>query len=79
MRCIRHSQSSVLGYPIERLDEYDDRGLLRSMRYEVRCPHTGAVLGDHGSLRAARKHVILHELRAARQLRGGGNAISRVA
>ena len=79
MRCIRHSQSTVLGYCIERLDEYDDNGLLRAMRYEVLCPQTGAVLGNHGTLRAAHKHVILHELRAARQLRDGDAPVSRVA
>jgi len=79
MRCIRHSESNVLGYRIERLDEYDDGGLLRSMRYEVLCPHTGVVLGNHASLRAAQKHVILHELHSARELRSGARPISRVA
>ena len=79
MRCIRHPQSPVLGYRIDRLDEYDDNGLLRAMRYEVLCPQTGAALGSHASLRAAHKHVILHELRTARQPRGGRNPVSRVA
>ena len=69
MRCFRSSESSVLGYRVERVDEYDEMGMLRSMRYEVMCPFTGVVLGSHPSLRAARKHVVLHELRAARQLR----------
>jgi len=66
MRSLRIAESSVLGYRIERLDEYDDNGLLRSMRYEVLCPHTSKVLASHPSLRSARRHVILHELRAAR-------------
>ena len=84
MRCLRHSQATVLGYRIERLDEYDDTGLLRSIRYEVICPHSGTVLGSHASMRAAQKHVILHELRTARQLRSGtrpigAHPVSRVA
>jgi len=66
MRSMRIAESSVLGYRIERLDEYDDTGLLRSVRYEVMCPHSGAVLASHPSLRSARRHVIVHELRAAR-------------
>jgi len=66
MRSVRIAESSVLGYRIERLDEYDDTGLLRSMRYEVMCPHSGKVLANHPNLRAARRQVILHELRIAR-------------
>lgn len=69
MRCFRSSEATVLGYHVERVDEYDDLGMLRSMRYEVMCPFTGVVLGSHASLRAARKHIVLHELRAARALR----------
>lgn len=69
MRCVRNTEFSVLGYRIERVDEYDAQGLLQAMRYEVICPQTGAALGSHASLRAARKHVILHELHAARALR----------
>ena len=79
MRSIRTSETTVLGYHIERLDEYEQSGMLKSIRYEVLCPHTGAVLGSHSSLRAAHKHVILHELRSARQLHAGEREISRVA
>lgn len=67
MRCMRIAESSVLGYRIERLEEYDETGLLLPTRYEVICPVTGAVLASHPSLRSARRHVILHELRAARR------------
>jgi len=69
MRCIRNAESAVLGYRIERVEEYDASGMLQAMRYEVICPHTGATLGNHASLRAAQKHVILHELHASRALR----------
>jgi hypothetical protein len=62
MRSIRVTESKVLGYNIERVDEYDDVGLLRSMRHEVLCPQTGAVLASHASKRAAERFVIAHEL-----------------
>jgi hypothetical protein len=68
MRSMRIAESSVLGYPIERLDEYEDTGLLCSTRYEVMCPYTGAVLGSYPNLRAARRRVILRELRVAQRL-----------
>lgn len=38
MRSVRFTETKVLGYSIERVDEYDDVGLLRSMRREVLCP-----------------------------------------
>ena len=79
MRSMRSIESSVLGYGIERLDEYDDTGLLRSMRYEVMCPQTGAVLASHPSLRAARRQVILLELRAARSVADHTDHFSQVA
>ena len=65
MRSIRVMESKVLGYNIERVDEYDDVGLLRSMRHEVLCPQTGAVLASHASKRAAERFVIARELHYA--------------
>ena len=44
----------------------DPNGLPRSIRYEVMCPQTGAVLASLGSLRAARRFVIARELNEAR-------------
>jgi hypothetical protein len=62
MRSIRVTETKVLGYSIECVDEYDDVGLLCSMRREVLCPQTGAVLASHASRRAAERFVIAREL-----------------
>jgi len=66
MRSVRTHESRMLGYAIERLTEFDDAGLSRSIRYEVLCPATGAVLASQPSLRAARRFVIARELGEAR-------------
>ena len=52
----------VLGYRIERHDARDASGRLRAERYDVRCPHTDAVVGHAQSLRMARRLVVMHEL-----------------
>jgi len=62
MRSMRVAESKVLGYSIERVDEYDEIGLLRSKRHEVLCPQTGAVLASHATRRAAERYVIACEL-----------------
>jgi hypothetical protein len=62
MRSMRIAEINVLGYNIERVDEYDDVGLLRSMRHEVLCPQTGTVLASHATRRAAERFVIAREL-----------------
>lgn len=67
MRSLRCKEAQVLGYNIERLDEYDDAGLLQSMNYEVMCPRTGAVLASLANSQAAKRFVILHELRTIRE------------
>jgi len=66
MRSVRTQESMMLGYAIERLAEFDDAGLTRSIRYEVMSPETGAVLASLTSLRAARRFVVARELGAAR-------------
>ena len=67
MRSLRCTEAQVLGYRIERLDEYDDTGLLHSMNYEVLCPRTGAVLASLANAQAAKRFIVLHELRAIRE------------
>lgn len=67
MRSERTPESTVLGYRIERLDEYDENGLHAGSRYEVICPHSGNVLVSLSSLRAARRYVLAHEMRQMRQ------------
>jgi hypothetical protein len=76
---MRIAESSVLGYGIERLDEYDETGLLYSIRYEVMCPYTGTVLGSYPTLRAARRRVILRELRVAQHMARENETVARVA
>lgn len=66
MRSNRTRQATVLGHSIERIDEYDEVGLRSNVRYEVMCPYTGAVLTSRATLRAAKRYVILHELRSIR-------------
>ena len=63
MRSIRIPVDSVLGYPLQRLDEYDDTGLLLGRRFEVLDPDSGAVLASRPNARAALNYVIVHELR----------------
>ena len=66
MRSNRIRQATVLGHSIERIDEFDEMGLASNVRYEVMCPYTGAVMTGRATLRAAKRYVILHELRAIR-------------
>jgi hypothetical protein len=66
MRSVRTREKDVLGYPIERVDDFDASGLLRSARYEVLCPLTHGVLATCTTLRAAQRFVLLHELSAVR-------------
>ena len=63
MRNVRSVETNVLGYVIERLEQYGSSGDLESCHYEIRCPHTGTRLGPHVNLRMAKRAVILHELR----------------
>ena len=62
MRSKRIAETKVLGYNIERIDEYDEVGLLHSMRHEVLCPDTGVVLASHVNRREAERFVIAREL-----------------
>jgi len=79
MRSLRCTEAQVLGYKIERLDEYDDAGLLQAMNYEVLWPRTGAVLASVANAQAAKRYVILHELRAIREGTMRLNKDARVA
>lgn len=66
MRCKRFPESRVFGYAIERLEEYDETGLPRPLRFEVMCPKTGVVLGAFDDSQAAKRFAIVHELRVIR-------------
>lgn len=63
MRSARREEKQVFGYAIVRFELYDDAGALVSRCYEVSCPRTATVLGRQQSLRAARRFVVMHELR----------------
>ena len=63
MRSARREEKKVFGYTIVRCELYDDSGVLVSRCYEVSCPRSAAVLGLQQSLRAARRFVVMHELR----------------
>jgi len=63
MRSARREEKQVFGYTIVRFEIYDDEGALLSRCYEVTCPRTAAILGRQQSLRAARRFVVMHELR----------------
>lgn len=63
MRSSRREEKQALGYTIVRFELYDDEGALASRSYEVTCPRTAAVLAREQSLRAARRFVVMHELR----------------
>ncbi|HZP68018.1 MAG TPA: hypothetical protein VFB32_17075 [Rudaea sp.] len=62
MRTTRTAESVVLGYRVERVEEYDATGMLCAMRHDVLCPQTGAVLATLESLRAAERYVLAREL-----------------
>jgi hypothetical protein len=76
---MRTLETRMLGYAIERLDEFDDHGLPRSVRYEVLCPHTQAVLASRATLREARRFVLVHELAAIKRDAAARAARTRVA
>ncbi len=63
MRNMRREEKQVFGYVIIRLEQYDNDGALQSRCYEVLCPRTAIVLGRQPSLRAAKRFVVMHELR----------------
>jgi hypothetical protein len=63
MLSTRREEKQVFGYAITRLEQYDDSGTLKSRCYQVSCPRSGAVLGRQQSLRAAKRFVVMHELR----------------
>jgi len=60
----RSNETLVLGYPIERIDEYSAAGALLRVRYDVLCPHTGAILGRYPDRRRAQEFVLHRELAA---------------
>ena len=65
MRERRTIESDVLGYRIERVQAFDDRGDVSSCRYEVLAPGTQALLGCFANRVEAERAVIARELEAS--------------
>lgn len=64
MRERRNTEVNVLGYRIERVRSFDDRGDVESQRYEVLAPGTQALLGSFGQRVEAERAIIARELAA---------------
>lgn len=62
MRERRTIAADVLGYRIERVQAFDDRGEVSSHRYEVLAPGTQALLGCFAHRVEAERAVIAREL-----------------
>jgi hypothetical protein len=69
MRSVRIQESVMLGYSIERVQDYDAIGLLHETRYEVFCADSGAVIGNTETLRSAQNLILTYELEIAAQRR----------
>lgn len=64
MRERRNTEVNVLGYRIERVRSFDDRGDVESQRYEVLAPGTQALLGSFAQRVEAERAIIARELAA---------------
>lgn len=67
MRCMRTTETVMLGYTIERVDSYDAVGLLQDTSYDVLDTNGHAVIASHPSLRSAQNFVLWRELEVAAQ------------
>ena len=64
MNTSRHTEVNVLGYRIERLRKFDDRGAVAAQWYEVLAPESDALLGSFTHRAEAEREIIARELRA---------------
>jgi hypothetical protein len=62
MRSLRVTEKIMLGYSIERVENYDEIGLLQETQYEILSSATGEVVGFKDTLRGAQNLVIEREL-----------------
>lgn len=67
MRCMRTTETVMLGYTIERVDCYDAVGLLQDTSFDVLGANGGVVIASHPSLRSAQNFVLCRELEVAAQ------------
>jgi hypothetical protein len=64
MRERRHTEVNVLGYRIERIQTFDERGDVATQRYEVLAPESRALLGSFTHRAEAERDIITRELAA---------------
>ena len=64
MRERRNIEVNVLGYRIERVRSFDERGEVASQHYEVLAPATQALLGSFAQRVEEQRAIIARELAA---------------
>lgn len=64
MRDQRHTEVNVLGYRIERVRTFDERGDITAQWYEVLAPESQALLGSFAHRAEAERDIISRELAA---------------
>lgn len=62
MRDRRLIEANVLGYRIERVSTFDERGDVAALWYEVFAPETGALLGCFAQRSVAERDIVAREL-----------------
>lgn len=62
MRDQRHTEVNVLGYRIERVRTFDERGDVAAQWYEVLAPESQALLGTFAHRVEAERDIVTREL-----------------
>lgn len=63
----RKTEVNVLGYRIERVQSFDDRGHVAARWYEVLAPESDALLGSFAHRAEAEREIVARELGAWRR------------
>ncbi|MBA8888710.1 hypothetical protein FHW12_002946 [Dokdonella fugitiva] len=58
----RHTEVNVLGYRVERVRTFDERGDVAAQWYEVLAPHSQALLGTFAHRAEAERDIVTREL-----------------
>jgi hypothetical protein len=64
MRDQRHTEVNVLGYRIERVQQFDDCCDVAAQWYEVLAPESGTLLGTFAHRAEAERDIVTRELDA---------------
>ncbi len=62
MKDHRQAEANVLGYDIERVTKFDERGDIAARWYEVTMPGDGALLGTFAQRSLAEREIVAREL-----------------